>query len=180
MKKGVVFAVLAFAISLPLAAQQVTKVAVCNWTQILSASYKETQAVRELEDFKAAYQKEILAISADISDTENKKLEADKAGNKALSLQLEKDVSDKRSYLDDYRRIKTESYKQKAAKIFSAAIVKEIQDAVDFVAEQDGYALVLRSDGNYADMIIENIPEIDITQKVIDRIKSLSKPASNG
>ncbi len=66
---------------------------------------------------------------------------------------------------------------KKASKIFSAAIVKEIKDAVDFVAEQDGYALVLRSDGNYADIIIDNIPEIDITQKVIDRIKLLSKPS---
>lgn len=180
MRKALAAIIFVLAVCAPLWTQQVTKVAICNWTQILTTSYKETQAVRELDGFRTSYQNEIRSVSNDISDMENRKLDADKAGNKALILQLENDINQKKAYLDEYYRIKTDSYKRQAAKLFTGSIVKEILDAVRFVAEQDGDALVLRSDGNYADVIIYNIPEIDITQKVIDRIFSLAKSSSGG
>jgi Skp family chaperone for outer membrane proteins len=180
MKSAIVCIAFAAVLGLPLWGQQVTMVAVCNWTQVLTTSYKESQAVRELEDFRVAYQKEVQSVSRDISDLENQKLDADKAGNKDASLQLEKKINDKKAYLDDYQRIKKEAYKRQADKILSTSIVKEILDAVHYVAERDGYALVLRSDGAYADLILANIPEIDITTKVIKRLYELAGKTYTG
>jgi Skp family chaperone for outer membrane proteins len=159
----------------PLMAQQVTAVGICNWTQVLTTSYKESKSVRELEDLRQAILKESQAISRDISDLENQKLDADKAGNKDLSLQMEKRLADRRAYLDDYRRIKNDAYKRQAEKVLSSVqFIKEIREAIHFVAEDQGFSLVLRSDGAYSDLILDNTPEIDITQKVINRIYALA------
>ncbi len=169
------------AVASPLFCQQVTMVGLCDWTQVLTTSYKESKAVRELEDFRATYQKEIQAVSRDINDLESQKIEADRAGNKDSSLQLEKRINDKKTYLDEYQRIKKEAYKRQADKIFSNVIVKEILDAIHFVAESDGYALVLRSDGDVGTaLILDNIPEIDITKKVIKRIYELAGKTYTG
>jgi len=175
MKKAFVAGLLCV-LALPLWAQQVTMVAICNWTQVLTTSYKETQAVRDLADFRAAYQKDIQNLTQEISELENQKLDADKAGNADLSLRLDKQISDKKAYLDDYQRIKADAYKRQSEKVLAASspLMKQILDAVHYVAEQDGYALVLRSDGPYADIILDNIPEIDITTKVIKRIYELA------
>lgn len=171
-----VFVVIVAVLGIPLWAQSVTMVAICNWTQVLTTAYKETQAVRDLADFRAAYLKDIQELTQEISDLENQKLDADKAGNKDLSLKLEQSIEDKKAYLDDYQRIKADAYKRQADKILAATspLVKQILEAVHFVSERDGYALVLRSDGPYADIILDNIPEIDITQKVIKRIYELA------
>ncbi len=181
MRMSVIGLVVFCAIASPLFCQQVTMVGLCDWTQVLTTSYKESRAVRELENFRASYQKEIQAVSREINDLESQKLEADKAGNKDTSLQLEKRINDKKTYLDEYQRIKREAYKKQADKILSNAIVKEILDAIHFVAESDGYALVLRSDGDAgSELILDNIPEIDITKKVIKRIYELAGKTYTG
>ncbi len=173
--KRVLFFTLLAAAGLPLAAQQVTAVAICNWTQVLTTSYKESKAVRELEDMRQSVLKESQAISRDIADLENQKIDADQAGNKDLSLQLEKKIADRKAYLDDYRRIKNDAYRRQAEKVLSSVqFIKEIRDAIHFVAEAEGFAIVMRSDGAYADLFLDNIPEVDITQKVIARIYSLA------
>jgi outer membrane protein len=181
MRASIIGLIAFCAIAFPISGQQVTMVGLCDWTQVLTTSYKESRAVRELEDFRAAYQKEIQAVSRDINDLESQKMDADKAGDKDASLQLEKRINDKKNYLDEYQRIKKEAYRRQAEKIFSNAIVKEILDAIHYVAESDGYALVLRSDGDVGtSLILDNIPEIDITKKVIKRIYELAGKTYNG
>jgi outer membrane protein len=182
MKRALVFLALA-CMSLPLAAQQVTAVAICNWTQVLTTSYKESKAVRELEDLRQSILKESQSIAREVADLENQKLDADRSANKDLSLQLEKKLADRKAYLDDYRRIKNDTYKRQAEKVLSSVqFIKEIRDAIHYVAEAEGFSLVLRSDGAYADLFLDNIPEVDITQRVINRIYSLAgkAPPSGG
>jgi Skp family chaperone for outer membrane proteins len=180
MKKALCISVPILLIGLSLEAQQVTAVAICDWTQVLATSYKESKAVRELDDFRTAFQKELLSLSNELSDLENEKLDSDKAGNKELSLQLEKTIAGKKSYIEDFRRIRNETYKSRAAKVFTGPIVTEIQNAILFVAERDGFALVLRSDGPGAGLIVHYIPEIDITERVIKRIYEIAGKTYTG
>ncbi len=180
MRRALVFCVPILLLGLSLEAQQVTAIAICDWSQVLTASYKESKAVRELDDFRSTFQKELVALGNEISDLENQKLEADKAENKELSLQLEKTIASKRTYRDDFRRIRTETYNSRAAKVFTGPIVSEIQDAIRFVAERDGFALVIRSDGSGAGLIVHNIPEIDITERVIKRIYEVAGKTYTG
>ena len=157
-------------LALPVTAQQITKVGICDFTRVLSTAYKESKAYRDYDAARADYMKEITATTRDITTMENQKLDADKAGNQDLSLSLEKKIEDKKAYLENYRRVKLAILQQQADKLLSGPVLKEIMDVVNYVAEGDGYALVLRSDGDYGSGIIYRIMEIDITDKVIKEI----------
>ena len=164
-----VLAVLAI-VSVPLTAQQVTKVGICDFTRVLSTAYKESKAYRDYDAAKNDYAKEVAATTRDITDLESQKLDADKAGNKDLSLSLEKKIADRKAYLENYRRVKLAILQQQADRLLSGPVLKEIMDVVNFVAEGDGYALVLRSDGDFGSGILYRIMEIDITDKVIKEL----------
>ena len=157
---------------LPLAAQQVTKVGICDFTRVLSTAYRESKTVRDWEAAKADYQKEVTATAREITDLENQKLDADKAGNRELSLTLEKRVADRKLYLDNYRRVRGQLLQQQAEKAMSAQVVRDILGAINLVAEQEGMSLVFRSDGTYGESIIYKVPEVDITEKVIKELFS--------
>ncbi|HVO39012.1 MAG TPA: OmpH family outer membrane protein [Spirochaetia bacterium] len=156
--------------ALPAAAQQVTKVGICDFTRVLSTAYKESKAYRDYDAAKNDYTKEVAATTRDITDMENQKLDADKAGNKDLSLSLEKKIADRKAYLENYRRVKLAILQQQADRLLSGPVLKEIMDVVNYIAEGDGYALVLRSDGDFGSGILYRIMEIDITDKVIKEL----------
>ena len=154
------------------AAQQVTKVGICDFTKVLSTAYRESKTVRDWEAAKADYQKEVSATSKEITDLESQKLDADKAGNRELSLSLEKKIADRKQYLDNYRRVRGQVLQQQAEKALTAQVVRDILSAINLVAEQEGMSLVFRSDGTYGESIIFRLPEIDITEKVIKELFS--------
>jgi len=158
-------------VALPLQAQtqQVTKVGICDFTKVLSTAYKDTKALRDFDQAKSDIYKEI-AASKEIADFQNQKLDADKANNKAQSLALEKAIADKQNDLDSYRRVKNAWLAQQSNALLTGPVLKEIYDQMTLVAESGGYALVLRSDGAYRDIILYRIQEIDITDDVIAAI----------
>ena len=147
-----------------------TKVGICDFTKVLSTAYRESKAVRDWEAAKADYQKEVASTAKDITDLESQKLDADKAGNRDLSLTLEKRIADRKLYLDNYRRVRGQLLQQQAEKAMTAQVVRDILSAINLVAEQEGMSLVLRSDGTYGESIIYRVPEIDITEKVIKEL----------
>jgi outer membrane protein len=172
MRRTAIFAAALFALSIPLCAQQVTKVGICDFTKVLSTVYRESKAYRDWDAARADYNREVSATLNDITDLENQKLDADKAGNRDLSLSLEKKIADRKSYLENYRRVKGAILQQQADKLQSGPVLKEILEVVNFIAEGDGYSLVFRSDGDYGAGILYRIIEIDITEKVIKELFS--------
>ncbi len=165
-------AAFAAALAAPLAAQQVTKAGICDFTKVLSTAYRESKTVRDWEAAKADYQKEVSATSKEITDLESQKLDADKAGNRDLSLSLEKKIGDRKQYLDNFRRVRGQVLQQQAEKAMTAQVVRDILSAINLVAEQEGMSLVFRSDGTYGESIIYRVPEVDITEKVIKELFS--------
>jgi outer membrane protein len=160
------------ALAFPLFAQQVTKVGICDFTKVLSTVYRESKAYRDWDAARADYNKEVSATLGDITDLENQKLEAEKAGNRDLSLSLEKKIADRKAYLDNYRRVKGAILQQQADKLQSGPVLKEILEVINFIAEGEGYSLVFRSDSDYGAGILYRIIEIDITEKVIKELFS--------
>ena len=158
-------------VALGLGAQQVTKVGICDFSRVLNTSYRESKTVREFYEAQQSIKKEQAAIEKEIADLENQRLEASRAANADLVLQLDRKLSDKRRYLDDYRKIKGDWVRQQAERILSSSnFLRDILEVVKVVAESEGMALVVRSDGAGADLILYNIPEIDITEKVIKEV----------
>ena len=172
MKRSILMLCVLASAALPLAAQtqQVTKVGICDFTKVLSTAYKDTKAFRDFDQAKTDVYKEIAARSKEIADLQNQKIDADKANNKTLSATLEKSIADKQNDLDSYRRVKNAWLAQQSNALLTGPVLKEIYDQMTLVAESGGYALVLRSDGPYKDIILYRIQEIDITDDVIAAI----------
>ena len=120
MKRTAIVMLLAL-VALGLWAQQVTKVGICDFSRVLNTSYRESKTVREFFEAQQTIKKEQAAIEQEIASLENQRLEADKAGNADLVLQLDKKLADKRRYLEDYKRIKGDWVRQQQQSILSGS-----------------------------------------------------------
>jgi len=174
--------IVAAACAAPLAAQtqQVTKVGVVDFTKVLLTAYKDTKGYRDYDQARADYNKEISARTRDITDLQSQKLDADKAGNKTLSLGLEKTISDRQKDLDTYKRVKGAILMQQLSGLMTGPVLQEIYDVVKFVAEAGGYSLILRTDTDARDLFLYRIPEVDITDDVIQEILKRQGKTSGG
>ncbi|MGA2640952.1 MAG: OmpH family outer membrane protein [Spirochaetia bacterium] len=182
MKRILLALAACIALAVPLAAQtqQVTKVGVIDFTKVLLTAYKDTKGYRDYDQARGDYNKEISSRAKDITDLQSQKLDADKAGNKSLSLSLEKTISDRQKDLDTYKRVKGAILMQQLGGLMTGPALQEIYDVVKYVAETGGYALVLRIDTDARDLFLYRIPEIDITDDVVQQIMKRQGKSSGG
>ena len=170
------------ALAAPVAAQtqQVTKVGIIDFTKVLLTAYKDTKGYRDYDQARGDYNKEISSRTKDITDLQSQKLDADKAGNKSLSLSLEKTISDRQKDLDTYKRVKGAILMQQLGGLMTGPVLQEIYAVVKYVAETGGYALILRIDTDARDLFLYRIPEIDITDDVVQEIMKRQGKTSGG
>jgi Skp family chaperone for outer membrane proteins len=182
MKRIVPALALCMALASPLAAQtqQVTKVGIIDFTKVLLTAYKDTKGYRDYDQARGDYNKEVSARTKDITDLQSQKLDADKAGNKTLSLTLEKTISDRQKDLDTYKRVKGSILSQQLGGLMTGPVLQEIYNVVKYISETGGYALVLRIDTDSRDLFLYRIPEIDITDDVVQEIMKRQGKTSGG
>ena len=182
MKRIVLVLAACVALAAPAAAQtqQLTKVGVIDFTKVLLTAYKDTKGYRDYDQARGDYNKEISSRTKDITDLQSQKLDADKGGNKSLSLTLEKTVSDRQRDLDTYKRVKGAILQQQLSGLMTGPALQEIYDVVKYVAEAGGYALILRVDTDARDLFLYRIPEIDITDDVVQEILKRQGKTSEG
>jgi outer membrane protein len=176
--RGLFLAVAAFLLPLGLSAQGLTKtkVGLCDVQRIREVYFKDSKAARDLEDFRNQYTKETAQINAEITDLDNQRMDADRAGNRDQALKLEKQVTAKKAYLDQYKQVKNQKYKQLYEDAQSSTFVKEMADAIRRVAEAEGFALILRL--NNFDAVVFYTQEIDLTDKVIKSLRDAQATGS--
>ena len=168
--------------ALPLAAQtqQVTKIGIINFQKVLLTAFKDTMAYRDYDQAQSDYNREVAARTKEINDLQSQKLDADKAKNNTLSLSLEKSIGDKQKDLGSFKTIKGAILQQQFNSLQSGPALTEIFGVTRFIAEQEGFALVLRSDTDaMRQVILFSIAEIDITDDVIAEIQNRQAKAGN-
>jgi Skp family chaperone for outer membrane proteins len=183
VKKSILLAVaacIALSAAVEAQTQQVTKVGIIDFTKVLLTAYKDTKGYRDYDLARGDYNKEISTRTKDITDLQSQKLDSDKAGNKALSLSLEKTISDRQKDLDTYKRVKGAILMQQLSGLMTGPVLQEIYDVVKYVAETGGYALILRIDTDSRDLFLYRIPEIDITDDVVQEIMKRQGKTSGG
>lgn len=170
-----VVAMLFIFLPFPLIGQQLTTVGIVDIGKVTMAFYRDSQAVRELEEMTKRLQAELDAITAEINQLKERQLEAERIGNKTLSLQLEEQITSKTNYLREYFRIKNAQLQDRRNKLAeSSSFLSELQQAISFVAEDQGYSVILKSsDPN----LVWWSKQVDITELVIQRLlKSQKRP----
>lgn len=151
--------------------EQITRVGVLDIEKVYSVYFRESRAVKELQDKKEEVLREIGRIDEEIQTLENQKLQAESDRNNDLALKLDSDIFKKKQYRDDYRRIKMDQLRKMSERVsLSDAFLDELVAAIQQVAEAEGFSLILNKSGQFDQFFFFYTKEVDITDKVIQEL----------
>lgn len=172
MKKYLLTILLLLAVAASATAAKLTMVAVIDLNQIVGDYFQESSAWREIENLTEKTRENIEERKQEINRLKEKRLEAQQNENEQLVLSLEEEIRKKEEYLKEYNRIMSERISSRKDDLLTSSdFSREILKAVQYVAEQEGYSIVLRKkDPN----ILHYNKEVDITEKVLQYLRSRS------
>jgi outer membrane protein len=155
-------------------AQQLTRFAVVDLSRVYVSFFRESRAVRDFEERSARVQSEIDRMTAEIQTLKQNQINAEFQGNQDQALRIESEINRKSDYLKDYYRLKTaELEKQKSNLTQSSSFLEQVYDEIRFIAESEGYTMVLNLKENTG--ILWYSPTVDITDKLIQNLMDKAK-----
>ncbi len=173
MRKLSILAIMMAGFSLPLFAQQITRVAVVDLQKIYMTYYKDSMAVRAFEEEKLRIQEEITKLSNEIKDLQHKRLEVLSAGDSAALKSFDESLYRKAQFLSDFVKIKQADLDAKAQSLSKGdSFVQMLYRTVQSIAEIEGYSLVIssRDASDVGSSVIWFSPMIDISDKIIQAL----------
>ena len=173
MRKTILLPVLGLLllIQAPLFADQITRVGILDIDKVYAIYFRESRAVKEFQQKRVEVMRDINRIDEEILELENRKLEADSRADANEALRLNNEIFKKRQYRDDFRRIKMEQLRRMSEKLYqSDEFLDELLQAIQFVAESEGFSLILNAGGQSSQMFLFYTKEIDVTEKVIQEL----------
>ena len=151
--------------------EQITRVGIIDIEKIYSIYFRESKAVMDLQERQAALVRDLKRIDDEIADLEGRKVEADGRGDTAESLRLDQEIFRRKQYREDYRRVKAQQLRKLSEGLYqSDQFLDELSDAIQFVAESEGFSMVLNNSSQYRQSFLYYTKEIDITEKVIQEL----------
>lgn len=143
-------------------------IGVVDLTKIVSNYFKDSAAWREIDTLTQKVEDTTNAKLTEIQNLQAKKIDAENKGDQTLALQLDNEIVKDKQYLQEYHKIMSDRISKKKENLLtSSGFSKQIIDAIGFIAEDQGFSIVLRKkDPN----ILYYSYDVDITDKVIDRL----------
>jgi len=166
MKKFLLLFITGYFLSAAADAQQLTRFAVVDLPRVYTAFMSESRAVRDFEERSARVQADIDRMTAEIQALNVNKVNAQNQGNTAQALRYEAEAISKTDILKEYYRTKTaelESIKNSLTQ--SGTFLDQVYDEIRYVAESEGYSMVLNLKENNG--ILWYNQTVDITDKLI-------------
>jgi outer membrane protein len=148
--------------------QVISRVGVVDLSKIFSQYFRESVSFRKIEELQNTYEEERRSIINQIDKLKEDKLDAQRNSNESLVLRIEKQIDEKQEYLKDYHSVMTNRINRlKESMQASSSLSSEILQAIGYVAEQEGYAVIYKAqDPN----ILFFSKDADITDLVIKRL----------
>jgi outer membrane protein len=154
---------------LALEAQQLTRFAVVDLPKVYLAFFRDSRAVREWEERSARVQTEIDRMNGEIRDLRTNKTNAELRGDQDQVLRLENEIYRKSEFLQEYFTLKTAELEDQKKKLTqSGSFLEQVYDEIRFIAESEGYSMVLNLKENTG--ILWYSPTVDITDKLIQNL----------
>jgi outer membrane protein len=174
MKRAAIAALTVIILMVPgtaLFGDQITKVGILDIEKVYSIYFRESQAVKELQQMRSDVLREINRIDEEILLLESRKLDAESSGEGEAALRLDREIFERQQYRDDYRRIKMDQIRKRSENLYkSDEFLDELLQAIEFVAESEGFSLVLNSSGQFSQFFFFYTKEVDITELVIQEL----------
>ena len=168
MRRGLVMAFLSLILTVAWA-EQLTTVAIVDSGRVYTTYFKESQSVRDWERLKQSVQEELNKYFAETTKMNADRLEAVKQNNSTEALRLEQEIAKRTQFYNEYKRVKQQQIADQGKSLMqSDSFLSEITAAIKFVAESEGYTVLLDS-ANPSLRFWS--PEVDITDKVLTQLK---------
>ncbi len=153
-------------------AEMLTMIGVVNLTKITEDFFQESSAYRELEELAQKRDDYTKSKMLEIDALEDEKISALDDDNDELAHSIDEKISQKRQFIRDYYKQMNDQIRAKQDNLLtSSTFSTEIYETIGFVAETEGFSLILRAkDPN----LMFFSPEVDITEKVIKRLRDIS------
>ena len=175
MKRFILCALILFTgLGFTVSGQQLTRFAVVDLPRVYVTYFRESRAVRDFEERSARVQSDIDRMTAEIQTLKNSQISAEFQGNRQLALRLESEINQKTEYLKEYHQLKTIELEQLRNNLTrSSSFLEEVYDEIRFIAESEGYTMVLNLKENTG--ILWYSPTVDITDKLIQNLMAKSR-----
>ncbi|MDR1177922.1 MAG: OmpH family outer membrane protein [Spirochaetaceae bacterium] len=172
MKKNcAVCALLLFAGVFAGAQQQLTRFAVVDLPRVYTSFFRDSRAVRDYEERSARVQAEVDRMNQEIQNLRSSYVDAEAQGDRERALRLESEMYRKSEFLREYYQAKTAELEDQRRRLAqSNSFLQQVMDEIRFIAESEGYSMVLNLKENTG--IIWYSPTVDITEKVIQNLRS--------
>ncbi|GHV78025.1 outer membrane protein [Spirochaetia bacterium] len=172
MKKcGIIVFVFMVLMISPLAAQQLTRFAVVDLSKVYSQFFRESRAVREWEQRSARVQSEVDRMTAEIQTLQGSLADAGARGDEERALRIQNDIYRKQDFLREYYQVKKTELEDQMKKLSqSGSFLDQVQTELRFIAESEGYSMVLNQRANTG--ILWFSPTVDITEKLITNLRT--------
>ena len=174
MKKQILFIIFACCLAASVSTQQLTRFAVVDIPKVYTAFFRDSRAVRELEERSARVQAEIDMMTREIQELRSRHADMVLQGDQAQALRLEREITSKSEFLREYYNVKTAELEEQRKNLSqSSSFLEQVYGEIRFIAESEGYSMVLNMKENTG--ILWYSPTVDITDKVIQNLLNRSR-----
>ena len=164
----VLAALLAMVASGVASANQLSTVGVVDVQQVYNNFYRESRQVRELESLRDEYQEEIDGYLDMLEQLRDELADARDDNDRRRIGELEEEVEELEVFVDELTRRRRRQLERRQQSVLSDDFFEDLQQAIVYVAETEGYTVVLRSD---ADGLQWWSSVVDISDEVVDRLR---------
>ena len=171
MKRFFAAALLFGAALVSLSAQaSLTRFAVVDMNRVVSAFAGQSDSTKALAEKAERVQAEINRRSEELTELNNRLIEAQEQGRREQARTLENQIRTKTQDFQNYlNRSNAELARDQEQLLSSEAFVSQLRNIIRLVAESEGYTMVLNKD---MAGILWYSPSVDITNRVVERIRS--------
>jgi len=171
MKKYCLFLVFALFLSFLYSQQknQITKFAVVDTQRIYNTFKQNSGLIRDYEEKKNRYQREIQSFSDEIIELKKQKAKAQKNGDVDTVASLTEEISAKTRFLTEFSKAKNDELAAIKAGLNNNRFYQSLYDVIKKIAMKEGYSMVLSLQNEGA--ILWYSPTVDITQAVIVELR---------
>ena len=151
--------------------QQLTRFAVVDLSRVYMAYFQESRAVREFEERSRRVQTEVNNRQREIQELRGRQSEAALRGDQAEANRLETQVYRISEALRDYYQTQMAILEDQRIRLTqSGSFLNEVYDEVRYIAESEGYSMVLNLNDNNG--IVWFSPTVDITDRLIQNLRA--------
>ena len=153
--------------------EQLSKIGIIDFSRVVENFPSGSAAFRKLDLLKNEYESRIQQYKIDLNEKELRLLDAKETGDDLEIARMQREVEDFKAFIRKWNETKLKEINLVRGELLEGAeIVQDILKAIEFIAVNEGYAIVF--DVSDKDIVWHSM-EIDMTELVIRRLRALAR-----